>query len=336
VRTFLARHRRGLAVIAGVALGLFGMLTVASPASAHHSKVSGTPVCDTDTGEWVITWTVTSVAPSYVKSYRLTFVESTPADHPVEGIAVTEGGYPHSTSEPLVGEQRVPASTQKATLKVKAEWKNGFTERYPVVGSVTIDGLCERQSPPPTIPPKPTPASVTFAATCDALLVIVDNPHDGEDVSVEVSTSAGDSETAQLAPGTSETLALPASDGLTYQVTINGQTVAEGEWQQPDDCETEVEVPIASLSDCESLTVEVTNPLTDDVLVVTVSSGDLTEELTLEPEETAEVTFPAEEGTVATVTIAGESLDIEWTQPEDCDEEPAEPDRKSTRLNSSH
>lgn len=322
MRTFLARHRRGLAVIAGALLGLVGTLTVANPASAHHSTVSGTPVCDEETGEWVITWTVNSFAPPHVNRYRLVSVESTPSEHPVDGIAVTEGSYPHRTSTPLVGEQRVPGTTLEATLKVKAEWQNGFVERKPAVGSVEIQGFCERLGPPP-VEPEPSPPTVTAASTCDELIVVLDNPQDGQPVSLEVTTSAGDSETVQLDRGATETLTFPAADGLTYRVSLFGQTLAEGGWQNPGDCETEVEVPIASLSDCESLTIEVTNPLTDQTLTVTISSGEVTEELTIDPESTGEVTFPAEEGTVATVTIAGESVDIEWTQPEDC--EPGEP-----------
>jgi len=329
VKTFFARHRRMLAVMAGAVLGVAGAVAVSGPASAHHSEVEGVAECDIQTGDWVVTWTVRSVAPRGVDYYRLVEVQYTPEENPVEGIAVTEGEYPHRVSEPLIGTQRLPGDAERATLSVRAQWNNRFTEGTLRHGVVEFGGPCEGPSVPPTTPPpgepepEPAPLAVHDAATCEDLVVHLENPEDGADVTVEVTTSAGDSETVQLAPGASETLVFPASEGLTYQVTVDGQTVHEGGWQQPEDCEIEFEAPVAWTADCENLTVEVTNPLTEYTIAVTITVGEVTEELTIEPESTAEATFPIEGSGVATITIEETTHEVEFTVPEEC--EPAEP-----------
>lgn len=82
---------------------------------------------------------------------------------------------------------------------------------------------------------------------------------------------------------------------------------------------------VESISDCDSLTVTVTNPGTEP-LEGSVTVGDDTRPLNVAPGETATETFPAGEGTVATVTIGDKSFTLEWVKPEDCDEpEPSEP-----------
>src|SRR3954471_22963490 len=63
VNLFKSKLRRSTAVVAGAFLGLVGVVAFAAPASAHHSIVSGTPRCDSTTGEWVVTWAVDTVSP---------------------------------------------------------------------------------------------------------------------------------------------------------------------------------------------------------------------------------------------------------------------------------
>jgi LPXTG-motif cell wall-anchored protein len=308
-------RRRVLAVAASAAVGLIGAVVLATPASAHHSEVKGVPVCDTETGEWVVTWTVTSVAPPGVDFYRLVDVQLTPEGSSVSNIAVTEGrGFPYSTGAPLVGEQRLPGDAESASLGVKAKWNNRFEESDLKWGEVTFGGPCEVETPPPG-------PGVDDVPTCDDLTVVVTNPADGEPVTVTVTTSTGEEATEEVAPGADFTSTFPAEAGLTYQVTTeDGEVLGEGEWQEPEDCEPEaVEIPIASRSDCDTLTVEVTNPLADQAIEATLTSGDETATLTIAAGETGEATFDAEEGTVVTVTIGDDSEEIAWTEPDDCD-----------------
>lgn len=303
--------RRALAVAASATIGLIGAVALASPASAHHSEVEGVPYCDTDTGQWVVTWTVNSFAPREASAYKLVEVESTPATHPVSNIGVTDTDeYPHRTNRELVGEQRLPGDATSASLGVRAQWSNGYEESELRRGSLTFEGPCE-QSPEP---------SVEHTSTCDELVLTVDNPEDAETIAVQITTSAGDEEVGDVEAGGSWTVSFPADEEVTYQVTIDETVYAEGSWENPGDCDTEIEVPIAWRFDCESLTVEVTNPLDEEAIEATVTSGEETKTLTVEPGGTAEATFDAEPGTVATVTIGEESHEVAWEQPEDCED----------------
>jgi hypothetical protein len=302
-------YRRVLAVAASAVIGLIGALALASPASAHHTEVKGVPYCDTDTGEWVVTWTVNSFAPAQAPTYKLVEVQVTPEGSSVSNIAVTEGDeFPHATGVPLEGEQRLPGDTESASLGVRAKWSNTFEEDKLKSGVVTFEGTCEKP---------PAELNVNDASTCDELTVTVANPEDGAAVTVQVTTSAGDSEEFDLEPGADQLVSFPAAEGLTYEVIVDGTVVWSGEWQNPGDCE--VEIPVAHKSDCDSLTIEITNPLEDEAIEATVTSGEVTETVTIEPGETGEVTIDAEEGTIATVTIGGESLDIAWEEPDGCD-----------------
>lgn len=330
MKSFSSLRRRGLAAIAGAVIGLTGALALSSPASAHHSEVSGSAYCDTTTGNWIVDWTVKTYAPRGVKNYRLTYVKSEPT--PVEGISVTEGrrNYPHKVSEPLTGRQIIPGNTRarQATLTVQAQWDNGFQEFQKRTGKVKLGGKCKQHVPPtePAPEPDPDPASAYSTSTCEALEVFVENPETGRPVTAVVVTNTEEGQQLELEPGTSGSVSFPASEGLTYQVIVDDQIIDEGAWENPGDCETEIEVPVAAAATCDSLIIEITNPLADQQLSATVTVGDTTEELTVEPGETAEVSFPAQEGTVATVSVeGGEPLEIAWEAPEECDEEPAEP-----------
>lgn len=310
--------RRVLAVAASTVIGLIGAMALASPASAHHSEVEGDPSCDTGTGEWVVEWTVNSFAPDGVESYRLIDVKVKPAEHEVSNIAVTpESEYPHDVGTPLTGEQRIPGDTTSASLWVKAEWENGQVEKEFQKSQVEFDSPCE-------VPVEPERAQVSPASTCEELLVTITNPEGGKDeVTATFTPNTGDEQTVTLSPDKAETVAFPGSEGLTAAVVIDGEPYDVYAWE-PEDCE--VDVPVAWLADCDVLTVEVTNPLEDEAIEVTVTNSDVTEALNIEPGESEEVTFDAEEVAVATVTLGESSLDIPWEEPEDCDEpEPAAP-----------
>jgi hypothetical protein len=304
------RYRRVLAFAASAVIGAIGAVALAGPASAHHSEVAGEPVCDTATGEWVVTWTINSFAPAEAPQFKLVEVQVTPPGSPVSNIAVTEGeNFPHATGTALVGVQRLPGDAESASLAVRAKWSNGYEEADLRSGQVYFDGPCDK-------PTEPGPVEFSDASTCDELTVTATNPEDGELVEVTIATSAGEENGFSLEPGASDFVTFPATEGLTYEVTVDGTVVHSGEWQNPGDC---VRVPISSRPDCDSLTIEVTNPLEDEAIEAVVSSGDVTQTLTVAPGETGEVTVDATEGTVATVTIGGDTKEIFWEQPRGCD-----------------
>jgi LPXTG-motif cell wall-anchored protein len=302
-------YRRVLAVAGSAVIGLIGAVALSSPASAHHTEVTGVPYCDTETGEWVVTWTVDSFAPSGAPTYRLLQVEVTPAGSWVSNIEATKGqDFPHASGVPLVGEQRLPGDATSASLAVRAMWSGTkFEETELKTGEVRFDGTCEK---PPAAP------GVTSASTCDELTVIVTNPEDGAAITAQVTTSAGDSKEIELEPGASDSVDFPATEGLTYEVTVDGAVIGSGAWQNPGECD--LEPSIASQPDCDSLTIEVTNPF-DEAIEATVTSGDVTETVPVEPGQTGEITIDAEAGTVATVTAGDTTEEIAWTEPADCD-----------------
>ncbi|MEW2474034.1 cell wall anchor protein [Micromonospora gifhornensis] len=126
--------RRPLAVLAAAIIGSTGAAVVAAtPASAHHTTITGTVDCDRLTGERVITWTV--VNSERGKTATITGVTADPAT-PV--LLVAEGtdataelkGTPIPKAGQVQGVQRVPGDTQRATLTVEAAWfQKGDSQR---------------------------------------------------------------------------------------------------------------------------------------------------------------------------------------------------------------
>ncbi|QSB13566.1 hypothetical protein JQS43_18510 [Natronosporangium hydrolyticum] len=79
----------------------------------------------------------------------------------------------------------------------------------------------------------------------------------------------------------------------------------------------EVEVPVDTVSQCDSLAVTVTNPFPHDSLEATFTSENGTETLTIEVGQSATASFEA--GTTVTLTVGDESQEIAWQDPGDCD-----------------
>ncbi len=116
--------RRPLAVLAAALIGMTGAMAVATPASAHHTTITATVVCDQLSGERVITWkvvnsearktaTITKVAadPNTPVTVAVNGTESKPLD----SVVIPEGSFVEAV-------QRVPGDTARATLKVDAVW----------------------------------------------------------------------------------------------------------------------------------------------------------------------------------------------------------------------
>jgi LPXTG-motif cell wall-anchored protein len=162
------RRLRRLAVLAtGAMLGLGGVFAIAAPASAHKAEVVGEYNCDKTTGEWVVTWTVTTKdVPEGVEHYKLIKVSTSPEGTTVSKIAATEGDtFPYDVDKPLVGEQRVPGTATSASLTVKPKWENGY-EGHEASGYVDLKGECktpESPSPSPSVSSPAPPAPSTSA-----------------------------------------------------------------------------------------------------------------------------------------------------------------------------
>ncbi|GAB4047651.1 LPXTG cell wall anchor domain-containing protein [Catellatospora paridis] len=122
--------RRLLAVTGSVTLGLMGAVALASPAQAHHTDPSGFAQC-TPT-EWVITWTIKNWDTDLTATVDLVAKPDTPIKSIVDGSNLDGATLPGKSKKngkwvvgELVGEQRVPLSTDKVELVVKGTWSNG-------------------------------------------------------------------------------------------------------------------------------------------------------------------------------------------------------------------
>ncbi|MEU5941606.1 cell wall anchor protein [Micromonospora sp. NPDC047548] len=120
--------RRLLALAGVMLLGMLAALVAASPAAAHHTRVSGAAECQPD-GTYEITWQVNN--GSWENRYaQITKLVARP-QRPIDGIKVgsaisadTDGDGPKGV---VTGVQRVPGTTTSATLSVSAIWfeRNG-------------------------------------------------------------------------------------------------------------------------------------------------------------------------------------------------------------------
>ncbi|PZF87066.1 cell wall anchor protein [Micromonospora deserti] len=124
IRTKLSL-RRPLAVLGAALLGLTGAVTLAAPASAHHTTITATAACDQLSGERVITWKVENSERN--KTATITKVTADPAtpvtvtvagaeSKPLDTVVIPKGDYVEAT-------QRVPGDTARATLTVDAVWQ---------------------------------------------------------------------------------------------------------------------------------------------------------------------------------------------------------------------
>lgn len=346
---------RLLALAGSVALGLVGAVALASPASAHHTTVTGTAVCTAD--EWVITWTVENWETEMTAT-----LQKVTADPNTEVTNITAGAtLPKSTKSgkdwtlgKLVGEQRVPLSKKEAELEVKGKWTNGNTATNK--GSVKLDtDQCGEYT---TI--------VTGAAKCDSdtgtwvVTWAVTNKHYKKDATASVITKNGpDAENSAVKTGdTWTTLAdedvivgLKDGDKVTAGATKTAtQTVAgtataarlkvELEWNSSWKNKTHAVVAVVDFegacvknapkpsvtfaSDCTGVvTVTLLNGLTatkNATFVVSYGNGETSGEQIVEPGKEVTITVPASaKGLPISVTESGTALDTyTWKDSTDC------------------
>lgn len=152
-RSSRRRLRRLIALAGGALVGMTAVFALAAPASAHHPIVTGKAVCDTTTGEWVVTWQVANSERDITG--KLTAVSWTPADTELTGIEVGSI-LPKSGDGVLEGVQKVAADQTGASLEVTAEWWRWIKKKKVHIvesgtGEVTFEGECKTpESPSPS------------------------------------------------------------------------------------------------------------------------------------------------------------------------------------------
>ena len=240
--------KRAAAIAAGALLGMTGAVAFAMPASAHAGGVEGSAVCDTTTGEWVVTWTVTNDMPNKlatIKKVVFLLPEGSTVTNIVDGaqVPLAQGGELGK----LTGEQRVPGDQTEAKLRVKISWPEK-KEEPAYQKRVKFDGPCEEPDEP-TPTPTPTPGQPTEPpaepgqptggeeSTCEELILTLSNPEDGEPITVTFTPSTGDPQTVTAEPGTTETVTFPGSEGLKVVPSIGDEVGDPIAWT-PEDCET--------------------------------------------------------------------------------------------------
>lgn len=224
--------RRLLAVTGSAALGLMGAVALASPAQAHHTTISGVAQCTPN--EWVITWTVENWETDMTATIDVTADPNTPITNIVDGATLPKSTKKNGkwTYGKLVGEQRVPLSTDEAELTVKGTWTNG--NKATNKGSVDLDAdKCGEHK-----------AGITGSAVCDPetgswnVTWLVSNKHYSDKATASVITQNGpDSERSAVkkANGQWQTLAnenvikgLKDGDEIAGGKTVEATQVVEG------------------------------------------------------------------------------------------------------------
>jgi hypothetical protein len=201
----------------GLLAGVVATVASAGPASAAPADVSGSCAWDSESSQWVVTWTITNDAPAEVGSFRLASVEATPAESPVDGLAVAEPGqFPHDAGQPLEGEQRLPEAATGATLTVLVEWDD--QQQHEQQGALEIPADCQVPSAPELLS--------EWDLSCDALTITVGNPG-AEDAPLTFAPNAGEPVVVDVAGGGTATVEFPPSDGLTVDVLFEGQSIVD-------------------------------------------------------------------------------------------------------------
>jgi LPXTG-motif cell wall-anchored protein len=228
--------RRTTAVLAGAVIGLAGVVATAAPAMATHPTVKGTADCVTDEG-WTAEWTVTNKWPN---DGEVTEVEilSPRKDTTLTGDIAVGAEVKQGQDFKLVGKQSLPADARQARIKVTVKFDNGH-EQSDTGRVARPEEKCEPETPP-TEPEEPeTPAAPTpiVDADCTTLTIGLDNPEDGEDITLVMKTSKGETRELEVPAGQKETTKFSATEGFSVEVSAKGvEGSSTVEYEQPEDC----------------------------------------------------------------------------------------------------
>ncbi|MEU5959894.1 LPXTG cell wall anchor domain-containing protein [Micromonospora parva] len=262
--------RRVAAIAAGALIGLAGVGTLASPASAHHPEPSGT-YCLTSDGQVKVTWTVGN---SENIDATITKLESTvPSDF--AGDLAKDATLPAKGKGFLTGTQAHTFDTKRPTveLTVEARWvrtdrivKESRTVAAEPKGTCAAETTPPASTPTPSAPATPTPTPTTASpspsqppaqsptptppatpapaepvgsveSTCDKLTFTIENPADGETVTLTLTPNKGEVKTLVVKPGETGSVSFDATEGLVVTPAAEGlDDTAPIAWEKPADC----------------------------------------------------------------------------------------------------
>lgn len=142
-------------LLAAAALGVVGALAFATSASACTIGVTGVANCDTLTGTYTVTWTVTASDDANVKSTTVT----------PSGTSITLPSGISGGGKGVTATQTVPGDQRTASLEVELT-NAGKSPRFDLKksGTVTLGGNCVvTASPSPSasavVPPPASPSA---------------------------------------------------------------------------------------------------------------------------------------------------------------------------------
>jgi len=211
----------GVAATAGTAAAL----VLASPASAHHPTVSGKAVCDSATGDWVVTWTVGNTEDDLTG--EVISVTLTPASTTVSKIAVG-ATIPKDGDGTLDGVQRVSTSETSASLTVKARWiRDNRIIEDSRTGKAEFEGTCAA---------KPT---AEFTTDCVGVVTVkLMNTAGTAEAHFTVTGKNGFAEKKTVAAGTEDKVTVPAANSAEVTVTEgpDNTMIATGKRAVPGTC----------------------------------------------------------------------------------------------------
>ena len=229
--------RRTTAVLAGAVIGLAGVVATAAPAMATHPTVTGTSDCVTDEG-WTVDWTVTNKWPN---NGEVTAVKvlSPRSDTELTGDIKVGAAVQKGQDFKLAGKQTVSADARQAKIEVTVKFDNGH-EASDVGRVARPEKKCEPTTPPtePTTPPTPAEPTPILDATCDTMTLGLDNPEDGEDITLVMKTSKGETRELEVPAGQKKTTTFSATEGFSVEISAKGvEGSTKVEYEQPEGCE---------------------------------------------------------------------------------------------------
>ncbi|WP_406067084.1 LPXTG cell wall anchor domain-containing protein [Micromonospora sp. NBC_01638] len=263
--------RRLAAIAAGALIGLAGVGAVASPASAHHPEPSGT-YCLASDGQVTVTW---KVGNSENIDATITKLVSTVPTEFSGGDLAKDATLPAKGKGVLTSTQthRFTEQQPKIELTVEARWErpNRIVTEERTVAATPAETCAVEPSPSPTSPtptatptasptpsaspspsqppaqsPTPTPTATsapaepvgTVESTCDKLTFTIENPADGETVTLTLTPNKGEAKTLTVKPGETGSVSFAATKGLTVTPAAEGlDDTTPIAWEQPADCD---------------------------------------------------------------------------------------------------
>jgi LPXTG-motif cell wall-anchored protein len=259
--------RRASALVAGSLIGLAGVAVFATPALAHHSTVSGSATCDTESGKWVVDWTVNAIGDgSPGQTFQFTQVDLTPAGTTLDNPVIAANAAAQPAGVPITAKQLVPGDATSSSLTIASRWSNNFADRKPASFTVEFGEECkktpneepstpseepstpseepstpsEEPSTPPVEIPEEVPAEPILDITCDTISIGVDNTKNDTPFTIEYKTSKGEERTLVVKPGESKSEMFSATEGffveVTFTVEYEGKTYSSSgtiPWEQP-------------------------------------------------------------------------------------------------------